>query len=193
MGRPREFDVDDALETALQLFWRKGYEGTSLSDLTEAMGITRPSLYSAFGNKESLYRKALDRYRTERACMAAAALGEPTSRAVVETLLYGFCDAATDPHCPGGCLAVNSTLACSDQAAAVRDEQIAQRRELELALATRFEVCRAAGDLPDSSSPSDLARYVMTMFQGLAVQAGSGASREELRNVVAMVLRGWPG
>ena len=193
MGRPREFDVDDALETALQLFWRKGYEGTSLSDLTEAMGITRPSLYSAFGNKETLYRKAQERYSVDRLCIAAAALAEPTSRAVVEKLLLGLCDVATDPHYPGGCMAMNSTLACGEEAETIRHEQIAQRKELEAALAARLEVCKAEGDLPAGSSPADLARYVMTVFQGLAVQAGSGAGRDELRAVVAMALRTWPG
>ena len=193
MGRPREFDVDEALETALQLFWRKGYEGTSLSDLTEAMGITRPSLYGAFGNKESLYRKALERYSADRLCMAAEALGEPTSRAVVERLLLEFCDTATDPRCPGGCMAMNSTLACGDQAEEIRTEQIANRKELEEALATRLEGCQAEGDLPADSSPADLARYVMTLLQGIAVQAGGGASRDDLRAVVAMALRSWPG
>src|SRR5918911_4969410 len=93
-GRPREFDVDDALAAALRVFWTKGYEGTSLNDLTEAMGITRPSLYAAFGNKESLFRKALDLYEREKLEYIGRALEQPTARGVAEALLRGAVDNA---------------------------------------------------------------------------------------------------
>src|SRR5438093_7941762 len=111
-GRPRAFDCDQALDRALQLFWQKGYEGTSLSDLTEAMGINRPSLYAAFGNKEALFRKALDRYAHGPASYVREALNEPTARAVVERLLRATADALRDPRTPPGCLAVQGALAC---------------------------------------------------------------------------------
>ena len=88
-GRPREFDVDEALAAALRVFWTKGYDGASLSDLTDAMGITRPSLYAAFGNKESLFRKALDLYEREKLAYVGEALAAPTSRQVAERLLRG--------------------------------------------------------------------------------------------------------
>src|SRR5690348_4805353 len=97
-GRPRSFDVDHALDRALKVFWRKGYEGASLPDLTKAMGINRPSLYAAFGNKEALFRKAIDRYIEGPACGFRAALEEPTARKVVERLLYGNIDLVTDPR-----------------------------------------------------------------------------------------------
>src|SRR3981189_352428 len=119
MGRPREFDVDKALELALQVFWRKGYEGASMADLTETMGITRPSLYSAFGNKEELFRKALDRYVDGPGGYFQVALAKPTMRAVVEHLLYESADAVTDPNHPPGCLAVQGALSCGDAAESI--------------------------------------------------------------------------
>src|SRR5881397_2597277 len=105
-GRPRSFDLDKALDAALQVFWQKGYEGASLSDLTEAMGINRPSLYAAFGNKEALFRKVLDRYFAGPAAYVREALQEPTARAVVERLLLGAAESHSDPRHPQGCLAV---------------------------------------------------------------------------------------
>src|ERR1044071_7903937 len=116
MGRPREFDVDKALDLALQVFWRKGYEGASMADLTETMGITKPSLYAAFGNKEELCRKALDRYVDGPGVYFQVALAKPTARAVVEHLLYESADAVTDPNHPPGCLAVQGALSCGDAA-----------------------------------------------------------------------------
>src|SRR3954463_161578 len=98
MGRPREFDVDKALDLALHVFWRKGYEGASINDLTETMGITKPSLYSAFGNKEELFRKALDRYVAGTGAYVPIALAQPDARSVVEHLLYGAADALSDPN-----------------------------------------------------------------------------------------------
>jgi AcrR family transcriptional regulator len=192
IGRPRAFDIEKALDRALQVFWRKGYEGTSLSDLTKAMGINRPSLYAAFGNKEELFRKALDRYAEGPAAYTRTALDEPTARAVVERLLCGVVDLLTDPRTPQGCLAVQGALACGDAADAIRQELVARRAAGEAALRQRLERARTGGDLPADADPADLARYVTTVAQGMAVQAASGASREELRRVVEMALRAWP-
>jgi AcrR family transcriptional regulator len=192
IGRPRAFDMDTALDRALQVFWRKGYEGTSLSDLTMAMGINRPSLYAAFGNKEDLFRKALDRYAEGPAAYTRTALDEPTARAVVEQLLHGVVDLLTDPRTPQGCLAVQGALACGDAAAAIRQELVARRVAGEAALCQRLERARTDGDLPADADPTDLARYVTTVAQGMAVQAAGGVSREALRRVVEMALRAWP-
>jgi AcrR family transcriptional regulator len=192
VGRPRAFDIDQALDRALQVFWRKGYEGTSLSDLTKAMGINRPSLYAAFGNKEALFRKALDRYAEGPAAYTRKALDEPTARAVVERLLRGVLDLLTDQCTPQGCLAVQGALACGDAADAIRQELISRRVAGEAALRQRLERAIADGDLPADANPADLARYVTTVSQGMAVQAAGGASREELQRVVEMALRAWP-
>src|SRR5437016_6245784 len=123
-GRPRAFDCDQALDRALQLFWEKGYEGTSLSDLTRALGINRPSLYAAFGNKEALFQKVLDRYVGGPASFVREALNEPTARAVAERLLRDAAEAQTDPCHPRGCLLVHGALTCGAEADPVRRELV---------------------------------------------------------------------
>jgi AcrR family transcriptional regulator len=192
-GRPREFDADHALDRALEVFWRKGYEGASLSELTEAMGINRPSLYAAFGNKEELFRKALDRYAQGPAAYVEDALEEPTARAVVERLLREAADAVTDPHSPHGCLGVQAALTCGDAAQSIKEELCARRAASEAALQRRFERARQEGDLPADASSTDLARYVATVAQGMAVQAAGGATRKQLRKVAEMALLALPG
>jgi AcrR family transcriptional regulator len=191
-GRPREFDIDQALDRALKVFWRKGYEGASLPELTRAMGINRPSLYAAFGNKEALFRKALDRYAEGPAAYLREALNEPTARAVAERLLSGTVELLTDRRNPRGCLLVQGALACGEAAESVRQELASRRAAGEAGLRQRFERARADGDLPADAEPADLARYLVTMLRGMAVQAAGGASREELRRVADLALRAWP-
>ena len=191
-GRPREFDVEQALDRALNVFWRKGYEGTTLPDLTKAMGINRPSLYAAFGSKEGLFRKALDRYAEGPACYVREALNEPTARAVAERLLSGAIDVVTGRRNPRGCLMVQGALACGEAAESVRRELVSRRLADEAAIRERFERAMSDGDLPVDSHPADLARYVVAVLHGIAVQAASGASRAELRRVAEMALRAWP-
>ena len=192
MGRPREFDVDKALDLALQVFWRKGYEGASMADLTETMGITKPSLYSAFGNKEELFRKALDRYVDGPGGYFQAALAKPTTRAVVEHLLYESADAVTDPNHPPGCLAVQGALSCGDAAESIKQELMSRRAKGEQDLRQRFERAIAEGDLPEGSDAADLAAYLSAILQGMAVQAAGGTTREQLRKIAEMALRTWP-
>jgi len=174
------------------VFWEKGYEGTSMADLTEAMGITKPSLYAAFGNKEELFRKAFDRYVNGPAGYAKEALKQPTARAVVESLLYGEVDAVPDPECPAGCLSINGALTCGQAAESIKEELRPRRAEWENDLRLRLERAKAEGDLPASADAAVLARYLATMSQGIAVQAVGGATRPELKKVVAMVLATWP-
>lgn len=192
LGRPREFDLDQALENALHVFWEKGYEGASMTDLTEAMGITRPSLYAAFGNKEELFRKALDRYLDGPAGYAKLALRQMTARSVVEALLYGEVDAVTDPECPAGCLSVNGALTGGDTAESIKQELRTRRAEWEEDLRLRLEQAKAEGDLPAAADAAVLARYLTTMMQGIAVQAVGGTRREDLKKIAEMVLLTWP-
>ena len=192
MGRPREFDIDKALDTAGELFWRNGYERTSLSDLTEAIGITPPSFYFAFGNKEKLFKQVVDRYQSGHLGFFEEALGLPTALAVVERLLYGFADAfTTKPH-PPGCLALNCSLPCTDDAASVRQDLADRRKAAKVALRKRLKRSKSDGDLPADANPDTLARYVMTVGWGMAVEAQSGASREDLYRTVKLALKSWP-
>ena len=192
LGRPRSFDIDRALDGALHVFWRKGYEGTSLSDLTKAVGVNRPSLYAAFGDKEALFRKALDRYLDGPAAYTQEALKEPTARAVIERLLRGAADLTTAPRNPGGCLTVQGALACSEAGDLIRQELTACRAAGEAAIRRRLEHAKSNGDLPADTDPADLARYVATIVYGIAVQAAGGASRGKLQRVVEMALRTLP-
>jgi AcrR family transcriptional regulator len=191
-GRPREFDTDKALDAALGVFWRKGYEGASLPNLTEAMGINRPSLYAAFGNKEGLFRAVVERYVAGPAACVRRALEQPTARAAAEALLKASIDVVTDPRNPPGCLLVQGALACGEAADSVRCELAARRLASEIAIRERFERARAEGDLPPDANPADLARYISTVLRGLAVQATGGATRSELLRVARVALRAWP-
>jgi AcrR family transcriptional regulator len=191
-GRPREFNTDDALDHALKVFWAKGYEGASLPDLTEAMGINRPSLYAAFGNKEELFRKALDRYTEEAKKKRDEILSEPKVRVAMEKMLYGIADGSACPKSPRGCLLVQGALSCGDAAQSVKMELAQRRAQGEAAIRRRLEKALAEGDLPSSVSASDLARFITTVMQGMAVQSASGASAEDLRAVAFWALRAIP-
>ena len=191
LGRPRGFDVDEALERALQVFWQKGYEGSSLTDLTTAMGITKPSMYAAFGNKEQLFRRALERYSEGPASYTTRALDEPTARGVVEALLRGAVQTTTLPDSPHGCLTVQGALASSDGNQPAHNLLIAWRNAAGLHLEERLQRAVDEGDLPLDTDPKQLARYVMTLSFGIAVQAANGLTRDDLDNIVDLTLRNW--
>ena len=192
LGRPRGFDADDALERAMRVFWEQGYEGASLTDLTTAMGITRTSMYAAFGNKEELFRRVLQRYTEGPASYGLRALQEPTALRVARAFLLGSIEATTSPDCPRGCLGVQGSLAAGAAAAEVRDILIAWRTAPASYLRDRFRRAVDEGDLPSDADPDVLARYLLTLSNGVAVQAASGVSPEELRQVVDAALRNWP-
>jgi AcrR family transcriptional regulator len=191
-GRPRAFDADKALDQATRIFWKHGYEGTSLPQLTEAMGINRPSLYAAFGNKESLFRKVIDRYVEKAGVLIREALAEPTARAAVERLLKGIIVNPT-PGRIRGCLLVQGALACGNSADPIRKELARRRGAGERALRKRFEQAVTEGDLPRDSDPAALAKYVATLQHGLAVQSAGGADRKELLAAMEIAMRAWPG
>ncbi|HJZ92553.1 MAG TPA: TetR/AcrR family transcriptional regulator, partial [Gemmataceae bacterium] len=159
MGRPREFDLDEALDRALDVFWRHGYEGATIPHLTKAMGINRPSLYAAFGSKEQLFRNVIHRYRAGPVAYAAEALKEPTARAVTERLFAGFMCGLTNRKNPRGCLLVHGALASGDESASIRQELAAIREELVNAIRDRFKQAVKDGDLPTGTDYAALARY----------------------------------
>jgi AcrR family transcriptional regulator len=191
-GRVRQFDADDALDRALEVFWARGYEGATLPELTAAMGINRPSLYAAFGNKEQLFHRALDRYQAGPQSFVAEALKKPTARDVAEAVFSGFVKMQRDRSGPRGCMIVSGALACGEEAEPVRRELARLRRATVAALRERFERAVREGDLPAGTECATLARYIATVLNGLAVQAASGATETELRRVAAMAMRAWP-
>lgn len=189
-GRPREFCLEDAVDRAMDVFWRKGYEGTSLSDLTAAMGISSPSLYAAFGSKDGLFRAVLDRYDQRRQTFLDKVLAAPTAREVAAQFLEGVVEFATDPKNLPGCLLLQSGLSCADDAV---PKELARHRALkELALRERFEQAQHENDLPETADPAALARYLSTIANGIAVQAASGATAENLREIASLALQAWP-
>jgi AcrR family transcriptional regulator len=191
-GRPREFDADAALDAAVAVFWEKGFEEATIDDLTAAMGINRPSLYAAFGNKEELFRKALDRYANGAAGYVRKALEKPTAREAAEALLRGSVELLANPKNPGGCLVVQAALPCGSATDAVHRELTAVRRSGLEVIRKRLEVARSAGDLPADADCATLARYLATVMHGLAVQAAGGATRREMTKVAEWAMRNWP-
>lgn len=191
-GRPREFCVEHALAQALRVFWSKGYEGTSLSDLTEAMGITRPSLYAAFGNKEALFRKALELYQREKLEYIGRALDQPTARGVAEVLLRGAVDNASSSEEPHGCLGVITSVACGAESQSIREEVLERGKVAKRALIDRLERAKSEGDLAAHVEVEALTNLLYAVVQGICIQAGAGATREELNRMVDTGLMLWP-
>ncbi|WP_210644387.1 TetR/AcrR family transcriptional regulator [Pseudomonas sp. Tri1] len=192
MGRQREFDVDKALDAALCVFWRKGYEGASYTDLTQATGVERPALYSAFGNKEALFRRALERYYEHYLDFFPAALEQPTSLEVAAHILRGAVELSTRYPDRKGCLGIHGALAGSDDAEPIRCTLIEARATAETSLRERFERAKQEGDLPETANCTALAAFVMAMTHGMAVQAKAGFSRDVLEAVVEQALSTWP-
>lgn len=192
VGRPREFNLEEALSAALKVFWRKGYEAASMTNLTDAMGITRPSLYCAFGNKEALFKKALDLYEREKLSFIDGALSAPTGYQAIERLLMGWVAAYTDPETPG-CMGVNGVLSCQGVASeSVREELMTRRLDVESRLRERLERAKAEGDLPADADVAALPTYCVTVSQGIAVQASTGVKREALLQVARTALKALP-
>jgi len=191
-GRPTAFDADEALEKALQVFWARGYEGASMAELTEAMGINKPSIYAAFGNKEELFRKALGKYTSGPVAYVAEAMQQPTARAAMEMFLSRSAEFLADKNTPGGCMIVQGALTCGQSAELIQRELAARRMGLEDMLKRRLESAQAQNDFPRDLNAAEFAKYLATVHQGMSVQASSGATKKELLSVVGQVLKNWP-
>lgn len=191
-GRPREFCVDHALAQALRVFWTKGYEGASLTDLTEAMGITRPSLYAAFGNKESLFRKALDLYEREKMAYIGQALAQPTARGVAETMLRGALENVAGEGEPHGCMRVIASVACGPAAQSLHDEIVQRTDVAKRAIVERFERAKNEGDLPADIDSLGLTGVLVAWLQGISIQSNQGIGRDDLERLIDTALSLWP-
>ena len=190
-GRPPSFNQDEALEKALNVFWMHGYEGTSMAELTEALGMNKPSIYAAFGNKEELFRKALAKYLAGPAAFVAEALNQPTAQRVVEKFLFGAVEFLTNANTPRGCMVVQGALTCGEASVQIQKELMNHRQSYENALKQRFDLAVTQGDLPPHTNSAALAKYLATMHQGLSVQATSGATQAELTEVVNIAIQNW--
>jgi AcrR family transcriptional regulator len=190
-GRPREFDTEEALASALRVFWEKGYEGASLSDLTDAMGITRPSLYAAFGNKEDLFKRALDLYESEKLAYVGSALQAPTGRGVAQRMLEGTIRNITS-ECPG-CLGVITSVSCRNADSPIRNDIRERTASIGESIVQRMQRAIDEGDFTIPVEAEGITRYMMALLQGISVQAGAGASRGELEKVAEAALAMWPG
>jgi AcrR family transcriptional regulator len=192
-GRPRGFDRDQALEAALMEFWRHGYEATSVATLTKAMGINPPSLYAAFGDKRKLFSAAVQRYAETHGDYGARALGQPTARGVVETMLRLAAAEYTDAGHPPGCLVIDAATNTSEASQDVAEELRAYREGTKRAIAERIAADVEAGALPATTDAEALATFYAAVIQGMSTQARDGAGEEQLQRVADMALAAWPG
>lgn len=193
-GRPRRLDRQKALEAALQLFWRHGYEGASIADLTAAMGATPPSLYAAFGSKAQLYREAVELYAATYGGFPARALAqEPSAYRAIERI---FADAITvysaGPQ-PRGCMLATGALACASEHQEVASELASRRRAAIAKMKERFDRAVAEGELDAATDTAALASFYAAVIQGLSIQARDGADREVLASIASTALSAWPG
>lgn len=192
-GRPRSFDREVALERAMELFWRQGYEATSISDLTAVMGITPPSLYTAFGDKERLFLEAVERYRCGRGEASGNVLDdEKTARRAVARLLEAVAIEATSPDTPPGCMLITAAANCSASSAHLQAALAEHRAETLTRLRARIERGIRDGELPVKTDANALARFYATVVQGMTIQAWDGVTLEELLAVGAAAMNAWP-
>jgi AcrR family transcriptional regulator len=191
-GRPREFCEEKALDAAMGVFASRGYAGASLANLTQAMGINRVSMYAAFGNKEALFVKALNRYTEQGSVRLAHCLASGTAREAIERLLRDSVTMFTDPKGHGVCFVTQGPLSDTDASAKTRRFVASKRASIESTLRDRLDLAVTNGELTRTESTADLARFFAVMIQGLALQAQHGGTREELLRVVEQALSRWP-
>jgi AcrR family transcriptional regulator len=182
-GRPREFDYDKALEQAMNVFWQKGYEGTSMPDLTQAMGMNRPSIYAAFGNKEELFNKALNKYHEKSMVFLRERLDQPDMKEAISGFFCGIATSFSSKETPKGCFTVMSALVGSDKCQSIRDAARSRRDDILNALHDRLKKGLRDGHLPKGTDTKCLARFFVTVLQGMSVQSASGACKEDMYKI----------
>lgn len=188
MSRKRSFDIDDAINIAMREFWLNGYDGTSISDLCNLIGIERPSLYRAFNSKDKLFQRVLERYEQLHLQFVPHALSAATIYDVASLLLQGLIQTVTQPQMPHGALDLNAGIICGPECETVRENVIAWRNTYEKALDKRFMQAKYNGDLKNGISPQAITQYVMSVCTGIALQAKAGASRSMLRGTAEIAL-----
>jgi AcrR family transcriptional regulator len=191
-GRPRTFSKEDALDAAIRVFGEKGFEGASLSDLTEAMGISRPSMYLSFGSKEELFRRAMAKFTEASNGHVSACLETGTARDGIERLLRDGVAMFTNHDVSATCFVTQAPLK-SSEASRETIQDIAQKRAtVEKILRRRLDRAIESGELPDDASSENLARFFAVVIQGIALQAQHGGTLDELLRVVDVAMASWP-
>ena len=188
-GRPISFDKETALEAAMLLFWERGFEGASMADLTQAMGLSPSSIYAAFGDKRALFQLAAKRYMEMRAQYAGKALEQPTLDKVVRALFDNTVAFLTTPGHPPTCMTLAGAVGCSVEAKPARDLMTEIRKQNEAAMRERFIKARKSGELPKDVNVDDYTKYLSTIIAGLSIQAANGSTKEELKRTAKMALR----
>ena len=188
-GRPISFDKNAALEAAMLLFWERGFEGTSMADLTQTMGLSPSSIYAAFGDKHTLFSLAVKRYLDTRAQYATEALAKPTLGAVIRALFDSTVTHLTTPGQPSACMTLVGAMGCSVDATPASDLLREVRRQNEAAMKCRFLEARKIGELPKDVNVDDFTRYVSLMLAGLSIQIANGSTKIELNRTAQMALQ----
>src|SRR5580698_5906114 len=188
-GRPISFEKDAALEAAMLLFWERGYEGTSMADLTQAMGLNPSSIYAAFGDKHALFQLVVKRYMELRAQYAVKALEEPTLDRFIRALFDNTVAFLTTPGHPPTCMTLAGAVGCSVNAAPARDLMTEVRRQNEVAIRERLLKARKSGELSKDINVDDYTRYLSSILAGLSIQAANGSTKAELKRTSQMALR----
>lgn len=192
-GTRRQFDRGQVLETAMKLFWRYGYEATSIATLLEATGLTAPSLYGTFGNKEQLFMEAVEHYAATYSVLLYRSLDEPIpARDAIRRMLYEAAEIFSMPGHPAGCFIVSGAANCSSGSAYIEEELRKRRQEKEAAICERLKQAKKKGELPKSAQPEKLARFFNTVMQGLSTQSQDGATRKQLEDIADNAMLVWP-
>jgi AcrR family transcriptional regulator len=192
MARPRSYDEGEVLDRAMDVFWRHGYEGASMAELTHAMALNSTSIYAAFGSKRGLFGAVLERYRARRTAHRDAILAAKTGREIAERMLFGAIEWLVGSNEPRGCLLIQSVLAAGVASGDIPGIVKKQRTAVLDLLIDRLRLVQEAGELAPSEDPVALARYIQMAFNGLALQAADGASAADLRAAAERALLGWP-
>jgi|SRR5215470_878703 len=191
-GRPKAFDPKQALDAALSVFWERGYEGTSITDLTKAMKLNKPSLYATFGDKAELFRKVVDRYLATQTSVWEEIFREATARTAIARLFNDSADSLTSGQRPRGCLLVQSALTCSAESECIKKELALKRADGDSMLRARLARAQAEGELAPDVDVAALSRYFSTILRGISVEASAGATRQDLQNVIDVAMKSWP-
>ena len=191
-GRPKCFNEQEALEKAMLLFWQYGYEATSISDLTQALGITAPSLYSSFGGKAALFEKCLDYYLENEACsMDQIFIQAKSTKIAIELYLFENLKRLIQNHKPVGCMLVVATMNCSTENSAIQQQLLERRQHTKSKIHDRLVLGQQLGDIPDHADVQAMTDYYTTLIQGMTIQARDGAELGQLENVVKMAMKSW--